>query len=121
MRCPVAMAVVAVLLAAGGCAHIPRSAHASARFADYFATPRELAPAFARALEHGHAIEGMDPEQVWVVFGGPISKTCFPGPRALEVWLYPGHKFHQDALRGHGVTLFRVVFIDGRVALIETL
>lgn len=121
MRCPVAMAVTLALLAATGCAHLPRSAHASARFADYFAMPRELSPAIARALERGHAIEGMDREQVWVVFGEPIRKTRFSGPQAIEVWLYPGHRFHQDSLRGHGVTLFRVVFIDGRVALIETL
>lgn len=121
MRCALGMAPVAALVAAGGCAHVPRSAYASARFADYCATSRELPAAVTRALERGHAVEGMDREQVWVVFGEPIRKTRFSGPRALEVWLYPGHKFHQDPLRGHGVTLFRVVFIDGRVALIETL
>ena len=109
------------LSAAAGCAHLPRSAYASARLADYYATPRELTPAIAQAIESGHAVEGMDREQVWVVFGEPISKTRYSSPGAPEVWIYPGYKFHQDPVRGHGVTLFRVVFVDGRVALVETL
>lgn len=121
MRQTIRMVALIGLSAAAGCAHVPRSEFASARLADYYATPRELAPAVARAIELGHVVEGMDREQVWVVFGEPIRKTRFSGPGAPEVWLYPGYRFHQDALRGHGVTLFRVVFIDGRVALIEIL
>lgn len=113
-------ALTAVFVAAG-CAHVPRSGYASARLADYYATPRELTPAVARAIELGHVVEGMDREQVWVVFGKPIRKTRYSSPGAPEVWIYPGHKFHQDPMRSHGVTLFRVVFIDGRVALVETL
>ena len=121
MRYPLATAVVMALLAAAGCVHVPRSPNAGARFAVYFATPRDLPPDVTGALEHGHVVEGMDREQVWVALGEPIRKATFSGPRALELWLYPGYKFHQDPLRGHSVTLFRVVFIDGRVALIETL
>jgi DNA-directed RNA polymerase sigma subunit (sigma70/sigma32) len=32
---------------------------------------------------------------------------------------YRGHRLHQDPLRTHGVQLFRVVFLDGRAAVLE--
>ena len=121
MRQAIRMGALLGLSAVSGCANLPHSAHASARVADYYETPRELTPAVERAIELGHVVEGMDREQVWVVFGEPIRKTRYSSPGAPEVWIYPGHKFHQDPVRGHGVTLFRVVFIDGRVALVETL
>ena len=121
MRQAIRMGVLIGLSAAAGCAHLPRSAYASARLMDYYAMPRELSPAVARAIQLGHVLEGMDREQVWVVFGEPLRKTRYSGPGAPEVWIYPGHKFHQDPVRGHGVTLFRVVFVDGHVALVETL
>ncbi len=121
MRQAILIVALIGLTAAAGCAHVPRSAYASARLADYYETPRELTPAVARAIELGHVVEGMDRDQVWVVFGEPIRKTRYSSPGAPEVWIYPGHKFHQDPVRGHGVTLFRVVFVDGRVALVETL
>ena len=120
MRQVIRIGALIGLSAAAGCAHVPRSGYASARLVDY-ATPRELTPAVARAIELGHVVEGMDREQVWVVFGEPIRKTRFSGTGAPEVWIYPGHKLHQDPVRSHGVTLFRVVFIDGRVALVEML
>ena len=121
MRQAIRMGALIAVFVAAGCAHVPRSGYASARLADYYATPRELTPAVARAIELGHVVEGMDREQVWVVFGEPIRKTRFSGTGTPEVWIYPGHKLHQDPVRSHGVTLFRVVFIDGRVALVEVL
>lgn len=102
-----------------GCASVPLSAHASFRMAEYFATERELPPAIARAIEIGHVVPGMDQEQVYVVQGTPSRKARFPGQPEIEVWIYPSHKLHQDPLRTHGVWLLRLVFLDGRLTLIE--
>lgn len=40
---------------------------------------------------------------------------------AFEVWLYPGHKVHQDQLRGDRADLFRLVFRDGVLIVVEPL
>jgi len=67
----------------------------------------------------GHVAAGMDPEQVIVVLGRPIERVSYGGTPPVEVWLYPGHRLHQDHHRSGGATLFRAVFRDGRLAFIE--
>jgi hypothetical protein len=61
----------------------------------------------------------MDQEQVRVVLGEPDHKKSFKRQPLVEVWLYPGHRLHQDPLRTHGVQLFRIVFLDGRAVVLE--
>ena len=106
-------------LSAAGCAHVPLSARASFRRAEYFATHAELPSSISAAIEVGHVIRGMDQEQVRVVLGEPDHKKSFKGQPAVEVWLYRGHRLHQDPLRTHGVQLFRIVFLDGRAVVLE--
>lgn len=111
-------ATVLALCLASSCASIPQSRRASARLADYFARHREVAPLVAAAMNQGHLLVGMDHDQVWAVLGDPVRRTRFSHS---EVWLYPGHRLHQGHLRTQGSTLFRLVFINGRLAVIEPL
>lgn len=103
------------------CVHVPLRARASVRRAEYLETHRELPPRIADAIDRGHVVTGMDQEQVVVVLGQPLKRTDYLGAPPAEVWLYPGHRFHQDQVRTHGATLFRLVFVDGRLMLFEPL
>ena len=60
----------------------------------------------------------MDREQVWVVMGDPVRRSLFHG-NAIEVWLYPSVRFHQDPQHSHGASSFRLTFIDDSLRLIE--
>ncbi len=111
--------LLGIALLISGCTHLPRRAYASVRAAEYLATHRELTPAVRSAIDRGHVILGMDREQVWVVLGEPLRKASFGDRDPIEVWIYPAHRLHQDPVRSHGATLFRIVLLDGRVALIE--
>lgn len=113
---PVVAALV-VSISSAGCAHFSPRDFAGVRIANYFAAHRELAPSIVDAIERGHVIVGMDYDQVQVVVGEPLRKKAFAGSVAIDVWLYPGYRFHQD--RWHGGSLYRIVFIAGRVALVE--
>lgn len=84
-------------------------------------THRELPPGIEEAMDHGHVALGMDQTQVVVVLGQPLKRTEYGGSPPVEVWLYPGARFHQDPLRTHGATLFRLVFIDARLRSFEPL
>ena len=100
------------------CVYVPLRQRASYRKQQYFAAHRELAPAVAQAIDTGHVIDGMDREQVWVVLGDPQRKSVFSSGR-FEVWLYPATRFHQDPQHSHGADSFRLVFVDGRLEIIE--
>ena len=115
--------VLAVIVTVGtvACVHVPPETRPDARKTRYFATPRELPPAIAAAIERGHIILGMDREQVTIVLGTPVKRTVYPGLPSSEVWLYRWARLHQDALRAHGATLFRLVFVDGLLAVAEPL
>lgn len=110
--------LLALWLLASACVSIPRSKRAAVRLADYFATHEEVPPSVAATMNLGHVSLGMDPDQVWTVLGDPVRRTGFGG---VEVWLYQGHRFHQDHLRTQGSTLFRLVFVRGRLAVIDPL
>lgn len=103
------------------CAHVSLQKGASERVAEYLETHREVPPAIAEAMDRGHLALGMDRAQVVVVLGQPLKRTEYGGSPPIEVWLYPGARFHQDPLRTHGATLFRLVFIDARLRLFEPL
>jgi hypothetical protein len=72
-------------------------------------------------MDRGHVVLRMEQEQVVVVLGQPLKRTDYEGATPAEVRLYPGDRFHQDPVRSHGATLFRVVFVGARLALFEPL
>lgn len=124
MRTPIRWIALAAALATAcsACMTVPRKGRAAARKADYFATPHELSAAVRDAIQRGHVIAGMDTQQVWVVLGDPAQKRHFVSAAAIvEVWLYPAHKLHQEQLRGDRAGLFRLVFRDGVLVLVEPL
>lgn len=110
-----------VLAASAGCVHLPPSAFASVRMARYFSEKRELPPSIRSAMEKGHVVPGMDREQVWTVLGEPAQRRTFTHDPVIEIWLYQGHKLHQDQMRADSATLFRAVFRDGILVILEPL
>lgn len=106
------------MLMLSACVYVPLRQRAAFREQQYFATHRELPPEIRNAIDTGHVILGMDREQVWTVLGDPVRKAIFSSGR-FESWLYPANRLHQDQLHSHGANSFRLVFIDGRLALVE--
>ena len=115
------LALVLVLTASTGCAHLPPSAYANVRMARYFSEKRELPPSIRIAMEQGHVVPGMDREQVWTVLGEPVQRRTFSRVPVIEIWLYQGNKLHQDQMRADTADLFRAVFRDGILVLLESL
>lgn len=68
-------------------------------------------------MRRGHVVIGMDEEQVLAVLGEPVRRTRHHGTDTPEVWIYPGHKIHQGF--AHSATLYRLVFLDGRLRVLE--
>ena len=104
-----------------GCVHLPPSAYASVRQARYFSENKEVLPSIRKAIEQGHVVPGMDREQVWTVLGEPVRLRRFKGEPVIEIWLYQGHKLHQDQMRADRADLFRAVFRDGILVILEPL
>jgi hypothetical protein len=121
LRVLVAAQIVVIAAALCGCMNLPRSAFASVRQAEYFASHDELSPQIRTAIENGHVVVGMDREQVIVVLGQPTRRAWFKHDDQAEAWLYLGHKLHQDTLHSPRAGLVRIIFLEGRVALIEPL
>lgn len=114
--------IVLSSLAGQACASVPRSRRAEARKADYFAVSREIGDVYRAAIERGHVLLGMDAEQVWVVLGDPVWRRHFISRAgSVDIWMYQGIRLHQDQMRATAHSTFRIVFIDGRVRLIEPL
>lgn len=111
-----AVTLVAALWTAG-CAHVPLRERASFRLAEYFEDHREVPPVIAEAMQRGHVTLGMDEEQVVAVLGDPVRRVQYDGPGAPQVWIYRGHKLHQGY--AHGASLYRLVFLDGRLRVLE--
>lgn len=72
-------------------------------------------------MEEGHVVPGMDREQVWTVLGEPVQRRTFTHEPVIEIWLYQGHKLHQDQMRADSADLFRAVFRDGILVVLEPL
>lgn len=85
----------------------------------YLSTHQELPPSVLDAIRIGHVIRGMNREQVRVVLGVPVRTATYSRDRDVEVWIYPGHRLHQDQMRGDKAWLFRLVFIDDVLSIIE--
>lgn len=100
------------------CVDVPLRQRAAFRQQQYLSTHREVPRDIAKAIDTGHVLLGMDREQVWTVLGDPVRKTTFSASKC-DVWLYPSFRLHQDQLHSHGADSFRLVFIDGRLAIIE--
>ena len=47
-------------------------------------------------------------------------RTTFKGAGQSEFWLFHAVRLHQDQLRSHGASLFRIVFVEGRVHVIAS-
>ena len=106
------------LLLSSACVYVPLRKRAAFREQQYFAAHRELSPEIRTAIETGHIIVGIDCERVWTVLGDAVRKAVFSSGR-FEAWLYPAHRLHQDQLHSHGAASFRLVFVDGRLVVIE--
>ena len=101
--------------------HVPASRRAAPRRAAYLRSQRELPPRVAEAIAAGHVLIGMDRAQVQAVLGDPVRTTVFhTKERATEVWLYPAVRLHQGHMHAGG-TLYRLVFADGKLSVIEAL
>lgn len=100
------------------CVDVPLRRRAAVRQQQYLASHREVPPEIAKAIDTGHVLLGMDRDQVWTVLGDPVRKATFSSSK-VDVWLYPAVRLHQDQLHAHGVDSFRLVFMDGRLTLIE--
>lgn len=114
-----AAVLVSASIFVSGCVHVPLSAQASYRVGQYLSTHPELPPSILKAIQDGHVIAGMDREQVRAVLGGPLKTAVFRRERNIEIWIYPGHRFHQDQLQGDKAWVFRLVLIDGILTIIE--
>lgn len=113
------ISVVAASAMASACVHVPPSGRQGFRVDQYLAAHRELSPSVRKAIEDGHVILGMDRDQVKAVLGAPVKTADFHREREIQIWIYPGHRLHQDQLRGDKAWLFRLVLIDGILAVIE--
>lgn len=115
--------LAAVLLSSSifvsACVHVPLSARASFRADQYLSTHPELPPSILKAIQDGHVVTGMDSEQVRAVLGTPLRTAVFGREQDIEVWIYPGHRLHQDQLRGDKAWMFRLVLINGILTIIE--
>jgi hypothetical protein len=117
LRWPAAFIVLLTLV---GCAHgSPESAakRSSRYLSAHPGTPSDI----AEAISQGHVILAMDQDQVVAAVGQPDVRSRFGGARRPEVWLYRAVRLYQDILRSHGASLFRIVFVDGRVSVVEPL
>ena len=115
-----ALRIAAVLLGsawAAACVHVPLRERAAFRLDEYFATHGEIPSSVADAMRRGHVTLGMDEEQVFAVLGEPVRRSRYEGPGAAEVWIYRGYKLHQGY--AHGASLYRLVFLDGRLHVLE--
>lgn len=112
---------ILTLVSTTGCVHLPPSAFANVRKANYFSERRELPPTIRQAIAEGHVVPGMDREQVWTVLGEPVGRRTFTREPVIEIWLYQGHKLHQDQMRADRADLFRAVFVAGILVILEPL
>ncbi len=110
-------AALVAAFALAGCVHVPLRERAAFRLAEYFEGHREVAPSVAEAMQRGHVTLGMDEAQVIAVLGEPVRRVQYGGPRVPQVWIYRGYKLHQGY--AHGASLYRFVFLDGRLRVLE--
>ena len=73
----------------------------------------------ADAIVRGHVIAGMDQEQVKVVLGEPVRRSRFERQPPVDVWISQWYKLHQDHMRAGSTPLFRLVFVGGRLTVVE--
>ena len=114
-------AILLVVLASNidaACASMPHVERASDRRARFLQTAGELPPKVAQAIHDGHVIAGMTTAQVRASLGAPDFQQVFS---AATIWLYRGHRLHQDQLRADAKAVFRILFLDDRVAMVEGL
>ena len=112
-------AVILCCAVSAACASLAPVERASDRRTRVLQTAGELPPKTAQAIRDGHVIAGMTTAQVRASLGSPDFQKVFSGAHSTIVWLYRGHRLHQDQLHVDAKAVFRIVFIDDRVALVE--
>ena len=110
----VMITIIALVSVSGACASVPRSG-AGLRQQQFLASHSDLPAPIAEAIRSGHVITGMTVEQVGAIAGDPVAKPVRYGN--VEVRLYRSAVFHQGP--GTHASLFRLVFIDGQLRVIE--
>ena len=105
-----------ITLFAVGCSSAIRLEWRGKRVERYLQAHPNTPAAIAEAMQRGHVLIGMTPEQVIVTIGEP--KIRNRGRSGMERWLYSATPLHQDQ-SSHGATLAKISFISDRVALVE--
>ena len=114
-------AFVIVCVTCAACASLRHVERAADRRARFLQTVGELPPKVAQAIRDGHVIAGMTTAQVPASLGAPDFQQVFSGSPAATIWLYRGHRLHQDQLHADAKAVFRILFLDDRVAMVEGL
>ena len=114
-----AAAVALLLISCVACVHVRLEDRAAWRRQQYLQNNPELPPRIVDAIDRGHVVIGMTEAQVRAALGSPVYVKVFESQSTKAVWLYPGHRLHQDQLHTDAKGLFRIVFINHRVAVIE--
>ena len=63
----------------------------------------------------------MTSAQVRASLGAPDYQQVFSNAHVTVIWLYRGHRMHQEQLHVDAKAVFRILFIDDHVAIVEGL
>ena len=114
--------VVAIVCgASAACTALSHVERASDRRTQFLQNAGELPPKIILAIRDGHVIAGMTTAQVRASVGPPDFQRAFSGAHVTTIWLYRGHRLHQEQLHVDSKAVFRIVFIDDRVSIVEGL
>ncbi len=112
--------IVAVFFLAA-CSHVFPPERAAVRRGQFLHANAELSPRVAEAILRGHILTGMTEAQVRASAGAPDYTRVIGRAPVKSVWLYRGTRLHQEQLHIESTAVFRVVFVDHRVVLVEGL
>lgn len=111
-------AIVPIFLLAA-CSHAFPPDRPAVRRGQFLQANAELSPRVAEAILKGHILTGMTEAQVRASAGAPDYTRAIGKSPVKSVWLYRGARLHQDQLHIASTAVFRVVFVDHRVVLVE--
>lgn len=103
------------------CSHVSPPERAAVRRGQFLHANAELSPRVAEAILRGHILPGMTEAQVRASAGTPDYARAIGRSPVTSVWLYRGARLHQDQLHIESTAVFRVLFVDHRVVLVESL
>ena len=108
----------ALVLASASCTYRAPEPLA-ARVARYLTANPQTSAELGEAIRQGRVLAGMDREQVLAAVGPPERATRLEGPSKVEVWIYYAARFPGSQPGSGRTDLFRVVFVDARVRIVE--